>query len=467
MSNKKLYRVFIIFIGLQFHSIGQQSLDYSTFINNIKTNHPLIKRAQNIGEIGNAQLKSARGNYDPTINGNYENKYYNNKNYYSILNSEIKQPIFTSQYLKAGYEYGQGTNISPEETTSSYGLGYLGIEASLLQGLVIDKRRAEVLKAQHYKAINNAEQKQLTNAILFDASVNYAEWLYSQRTVMVFNYFNQLATERFIAVKQLALSGERPSVDTTEASLLAQQRFLDYLSATIENQNKIADVATANWQSDKADVFSLSLKSKDSLSKLVNELKLKMVEELNENNINNPLIEQYYAKQKLLQVEKRYKAELIKPKLDVKYNFLTSNSVNNFNTQLSTNNYKWGASLSFPLFLRSSIADFKIAQLNLKNTNYELDNKQNELQNKISLTLNSIRIVEQQLKTAASNVAYSKEMVQAEKIKFDNGESSLFLINTRETKWLESELKLIEYQLKYTKNIFSLIYLKGNLNYSL
>ena len=120
MSNKKLYRVFIIFIGLQFHSIGQQSLDYSTFINNIKTNHPLIKRAQNIGEIGNAQLKSARGNYDPTINGNYENKYYNNKNYYSILNSEIKQPIFTSQYLKAGYEYGQGTNISPEETTSSY-----------------------------------------------------------------------------------------------------------------------------------------------------------------------------------------------------------------------------------------------------------------------------------------------------------------------------------------------------------
>ena len=58
-------------------------------------------------------------------------------------------------------------------------------------------------------------------------------------------------------------------------------------------------------------------------------------------------------------------------------------------------------------------------------------------------------------------------MVIAEKIKFDNGESSLFLINTRETKWLEAELKLIEYQLKYTKNIFSLIYLKGNLDYSL
>ena len=465
--NKKLTSIIILYTLLQFSSLAQLPLDYSTFINNIKKNHPLIKRAQNIGEIGKAQLNSARGNYDPTINGSYENKYYNNKNYYSILNSEIKQPIFTSQYLKAGYEYGQGTNISPEETTSSYGLGYVGIEASLLQGLLIDKRRAEVLKAQQYKAINNAEQKQLTNAILFDASVNYAEWLYSQRVVIVFNYFNQLANERFIAVKQLALSGERASVDTIEASMLNQQRYLDYLSANIENQKKIADVATSNWQSDKADVFSLSLKSIDSLSKLVNDLKTKMAVELNESNINNPLIEQYNAKQKLLQVEKRYKAELIKPKLDVKYNFLTKNSINNFNTQLSTNNYKWGASLSFPLFLRTSIADFKIAKLNLQNTTYELDNKQNELKNKIILTVNSINIIEQQLKTAASTVSYNKEMVIAEKIKFDNGESSLFLINTRETKWLEAELKLIEYQLKYTKNIFSLIYLKGNLDYSL
>ena len=465
--NKKLFSIFLLCVLLQFSLLAQQPLDYSTFITNIKKNHPLIKRANNIGEIGNAQLQSARGNYDPTINGNYENKYYNSKNYYSILNSEIKQPIFTSQYLKAGYEYGQGTNISPEETTSSYGLGYIGIEASLLQGLVIDKRRAEVLKAQHYKAINNAEQKQLTNAILFDASVNYAEWLYSQRVVIVFNYFNQLATERFIAIKQLALSGERAAIDTTEASMLAQQRFLDYLSASVENQKKIADVATSNWQSDKADVFSVSLKSLDSLNKLVNDLKIKMAVELNESIINNPLIEQYNAKQKFLQVEKRYKAELIKPKLDVKYNFLTSNSINNFSTQLSTNNYRWGASLSFPLFLRSSVADFKIAKLNLQNTTYELDNKQNELQNQIILTVNSINIIEQQLKTAASTVAYSKEMVIAEKIKFNNGESSLFLINTRETKWLESELKLIEYQLKYTKNIFSLIYLKGNLNYSL
>lgn len=464
---KKLSSSIILCVLLQLPLLAQQSLDYSTFINNVKKNHPLVKRAQNVAQIGNVQLQSARGNYDPTISSSYDNKYYNGKNYYSILNSEIKQPIFTNQYLKAGYEYGQGANINPEKVTSAYGLGYIGIEASLLQGLVIDKRRAEVLKAQQYKAISVAEQKQLTNAILFDASVNYTEWLYAQRVLTVLSVFNTLANERLAAIKQLTLSGERAGVDTTEASMLAQQRLLDYMSANIENQKKIADVATSNWQSEEAEVFSLTLKSTDSLSKLVTDLKLKMALELNQSVTNNPLIEQYAAKQKLLNVEKRYKAELIKPKLDVKYNLLTTNSTSNFNTALSTNNYKWGATLSFPLLLRTARADLKIATLNLQNTTYELANKQNELQNKIALTTNAITIAAQQLTTAASNVAYSKAMVTAEKIKFDNGESSLFLINTRENKWLESELKLIEYQQKYIKQIFSLMYLQGNLNYGL
>jgi outer membrane protein TolC len=463
---KKQNNFIILFIFFSINIWAQQSLDYNQFLNNIKTNHPLVKRSQNIAEIGNMQLQSAKGNYDPSINGSYENKYYNGKNYYSVLSSEIKQPIFTNQYLKAGYEYGQGTSINPEEATSSYGLGYVGIEASLLQGMIIDKRRAEILKAQQYKVINKAEQKQLTNSILYDASINYAEWLYAQQVNSVLKYFYKLADDRLNAIKVVSFSGERASVDTIEAAMLVQQRNLDYQSSNIDFQKKAADIVISNWQSDNASVFNINLFPKDSLLQLVNKFKIKYTQVLNDDLINNPLIEQYLAKQKLLLVEKRYKAELIKPKLDVKYNLLTKNYTDNLSAQFSTNNYKWGAALSFPLFLRSSRADLKVAKLNLQNNTYELENKQNELQTKTQLAKNSIQIIEQQLATATKNVFYSKEMVIAEKLKFEHGESSLFLINTRETKWLESELKLVEYQLKYLKTNFNLIYLKGNLDFT-
>jgi len=52
-------------------------------------------------------------------------------------------------------------------------------------------------------------------------------------------------------------------------------------------------------------------------------------------------------------------------------------------------------------------------------------------------------------------------------MKFNNGESSLFILNSRESKWLESELKFAEYELKFIKTVLNIIYLKGTLNYQL
>jgi hypothetical protein len=52
---------------------------------------------------------------------------------------------------------GQGYYLNPDLKTATYGLPYIGIEASLLQGLVIDKRRAEFLKSQKYKNYYEAD----------------------------------------------------------------------------------------------------------------------------------------------------------------------------------------------------------------------------------------------------------------------------------------------------------------------
>lgn len=79
----------------------------------------------------------------------------------------------------------------------------------------------------------------------------------------------------------------------------------------------------------------------------------------------------------------------------------------------------------------------------------------------------AIFILRDQVSFAEKNVRYSKQLLEAEKLKFDSGESSLFLLNTRETKWLESELKLAEYRTKFIKAVFELVYVKGSINYKL
>ena len=106
-----------------------------------------------------------------------------------------------------------------------------------------------------------------------------------------------------------------------------------------------------------------------------------------------------------------------------------------------------------------------MAKVISQNNSFEIANKTNELDYKINILKQTINILSQQLQNADRTAKYSKQLVEAERLKFENGESSLFLLNTRENKWLESELKLAEYKLKFIKTILNIIYLNGNLNY--
>ena len=174
---------------------------------------------------------------------------------------------------------------------------------------------------------------------------------------------------------------------------------------------------------------------------------------------------QYRAKQKVLEVEERFKKEMIKPRLDITYNFLSSNQTSSLPV-FSSNSYKWGATLSFPLFLRNPINEYKIASLNADNNAYDLANKTNEIGLKQNYLKQTLLVLTNQLTTAEKSVLYSKKLLEAEKLKFDNGESSLFMINTRENKLLETELKLADSKLKFIKCILGIIYLNGNLEYA-
>ncbi len=446
---------------------GQNApINFDTYINNVLKNNPLSKKAQNINTYGELNYKSARGNYDPKLNANYGNKYFNGSNYYSNLNSEIKQQLFTNQYLKLGYDYGMGNNINPENYTPNSGLPYFGLEVGLLQGLVIDYNRASVLKAKEYVNYYNAEKNVQLNNLLFDASTKYFEWLFSAKSLMLNNYFMDIANQRLKGIEALSEIGEKASIDTIEASIFYQTRLLDLQSNLIDYQKASNEIASFNWQEYNMSSTLLLYNTTDSLDMYFEKAKNNYLKFLYQDSLNNPVLSKYESFQNVLEIENKLKKELIKPKLNINYNFL-SNNVSQINPGFSSNSYKWGANISFPLFLRSSLNDYKMSKINSQNNELELSNKSNELNFKINGLKQTITILALQLQNAERTAKYSKQLVEAEKMKFSNGESSLFILNSRENKWLESELKLAEYKLKFIKTIINIIYLKGNLNYKL
>lgn len=465
MTKSNFIYTILIFISCNVFAQTPSVLSYEAFLKNVLENNPIAKKAENIKQYGELQYKAAKGNFDPSISGTYDNKYFNNSNYYSVLSSGVKIPLFTAQNLKFGYEYGVGANVNPEHYTPSYGLPYVGLEVGLLQGLVIDYRRAEVMKSKEYVEYYSAEKNVQLNSLLFESSLKYFDWLFSLKQVSLNDYFLNLARQRLIGIESLASAGERAAVDTIEAAIFYQSRLLDLQSSEIESQKQSNDLTSFNWQSNGADLSSLYI-PQDSLDGYFERVKSSLVRRLNQDSLSNPIIAKYSSLQSVLEIENKIKREMIKPKLNVNYNLLSYNP-NSYSPVYSQNNYKWGVDLSFPLLLRKSRNEYKMAKLNYQNNSFELANKSNELDFKMKTLKQNISILAEQLQNSERSVKYSKQLVEAEKLKFVNGESSLFILNARENKWLESELKLSEYKLKFIKTVLNIIYLKGNLNYVL
>ncbi len=148
-----------------------------------------------------------------------------------------------------------------------------------------------------------------------------------------------------------------------------------------------------------------------------------------------------------MEVDKRLKANKLLPRIDLEYNFLTETPelINSF----VTDEYKGGVNISLPLFLRKERGDLKLAKFKLRDAQFEFDNAEVEIRNKIRAIYQELDSFDNQNQLIASIVSDYNTLLAAEERKFSFGESSLFLINSRESKLIEAELKRNQVQNKF------------------
>ena len=175
-------------------------------------------------------------------------------------------------------------------------------------------------------------------------------------------------------------------------------------------------------------------------------MQLQNDELLNELELNHPKLRSLTAKIEGLAIDRRLKRNKLLPKLDLQYNFLNQEA-EQVNT-LNTANYKVGVNFSFPLFLRKERGEVQLAKYKLQDATFERMSVTVELQNKIEATRVEIASLTDQNALILDMVDNYRTLLTAEERKFELGESSLFLINSREQKLIEILLKANALQVK-------------------
>lgn len=452
-------RVFIILLILTSYHIKAQSfkekeLSFSEYIGYVKKYHPLVRQSGLLLNRAEAELLTARGGFDPKIEVDYDQKDFKDKNYYSLLKSTFKIPTWYGIEIKAAFDNSEGLYVNPQNTTPNNGLTSIGISIPLGQGLFINKRMADVRMAKVQLQLSAAEQKMETTDVIYEASLAYFNWKRAFDEAELYKTYLEYAQKRYDGILRLIETGDKPAIDSVEAGILVKTRELSLKDAQLKLTKSRLELFNFLWIDNVPVELEENITPEENVRNSV-DISLNTNLQLNPSAVldSHPKIQSLQSKLSMLEIERRYKANMLLPEMNVSYNYLSEPA--NF-TDYRFQDYKIGLNFSFPLFLRKERGALQLAKLKIQDGQLDLELERVALKNKILTYSAEIESLNQQQLTAAELVKDYTVMLSSEEKLFSFGESSLFLINSRENNVVSSRLAEINTENRLLASIANL-----------
>jgi outer membrane protein TolC len=299
-------------------------------------------------------------------------------------------------------------------------------------------------------------------------------WALAAERLRLLTANEQVAATRFAATRQRVLAGDLAAIDSVEAQAELQNRQSQRVAARVQWQNAALAASSYLWSPEGAPRElpagaqpqalppPLAWRSirPDSLAQLVAQAQQQ-----------HPDLLKTRAKQAQIGLENRLLLNKLLPKVSVDYNlllpghpFALEGRPQPLQGGYSANNYKLGLSLAYPLLLRAERAKRQLNQLKLRDVAFQLDHDQRQVGNALQTVANDWQGLLEQLRLQLQATANYQRLRDGEQIRFESGESTVFLINSREASLLGARQKLAELQAKYAQTQAQLRFAAGSSN---
>lgn len=413
-------------------------LTFEEYINIVRTNHPLVRSAGLVVGMAEAGITEARGGFDPKLEAATEEKKFGNSTYYQHREGVFRIPTWYGIELQAGFENNDGFLLNPELRVPDDGLAAVGIKVPIGQGLFINQRMADLRSAKINLSLSRADQQLRAAEALHQAAAAYFNWKRQYEEAELYKNFYEVAKIRRDGIVTLIKLGDNPAIDSVEAGITEKARLLSYEEAQLKLIKARLELSNFLWADNvPIELTENAVPEQNVASRVAPVLKTEILDFAVD---THPKITMMQAKADILEVERQLKANSLLPKMDLGYSYLSERWQWNGDPQ---QNYKVTASFGFPIFLRKERGALRLTKLKLQDARIGIEFEKLQLTNKVDAVRNEISSLTRQRRIASEVVNDNTQMVQAEERLFNLGESSLFLINTRESTLISARLSEI------------------------
>lgn len=412
-------------------------------------NHPLARTADAVEERGLAEALAGRAGLDPKFKLEYDRKDFKGTEYFDHGKAEIRWQSPFALQVAGGFQVAEGQFLNAERELPSNGQAYLALKLPLLRGLLTDETRIDLQKGELAVDRQRAAADVIRNDMRYDIRLRYLQWVFASRAVSLNQDIEAALLQRLKDYRQLVYQGDKPAVDTLEATVYLGLQRQAVAAAVVEEDLAAQSLAELYWPLEFGEVPSDFLDSSVGLpdtSALVNHPQL--------------------AEMTLALADARLSLELKneerKPELNLEY-YLLGDGVNLPEQDASpfTEAYKMSITASYPLFNRKARAGAQLARLKVIESRNKLTDKSQALRTKALAYRDAISNYNVQITSGRLLADQAARLLAAEQELFGLGESTQFLLNARQQALLKSRLDVVKLLFTREKLVATYRYLLG------
>ncbi len=420
-----------------------EELTILELMESIRAHHPVIFSARATREQADTAIQRAQGAFDlgieqstlSRLDGFYDGQYFE---------QGISKPLeIAGAEIGASYRRSDGNFPVYEDffNTLSGGEVTLDVSFSLLRDREIDARRTAMADAPLQQSIGVLQEQLTVNQLLFDGLNTYLNWYRMYLETEALRALVELAETRREGIESRVASGDLAAITLTEFETILLTREI----ALQEAQQRLLQAQQQLlffWRDESGQSFSLAELVQPQVPLQWPFEDYNFDEEWQRRIIDNhPTIADLDAQLQIARNQARLARNRLLPQLDVEMKL--GNDFGSGSMTLQGPESYLGLNFSVPLQRNRAKADRTAALAKINEIEYDRQIQYDRLSVSLNESLLQLRTYDQLRTLRRQQADIAHELEAQELIRFQEGDSDQFLLNTREAAAGQAELEAI------------------------
>ena len=411
----------------------------------VETHHPKLQGTRLVRNIASAKVLEKRGAFDTNLALSTAYQSYNSssepgklKRYFTNSISAYRTDPSGVKW-EAGWLNNQGDIKQPQSSTGDTGELYIQAKVPLLRGLNINDKSIALRQSEFMVEQAEAEYDRMRLFTLLDAGVAYYNWVTAVIQLDVIRENLRLAEVRASQVKDTIEAGDRARIDQIEADREIAKREEMVIKAERIVAKHAFKLALYLWNSDGQ---SRDVPRAEDSPRSFPVRAIPTAEELARIQVEalslRPELKRLKIQKSIVGLDRDLAVNQRLPQLD-----LSLRPGLDTGGQSVGFTFKAGIDLVIPLATRTADGREQAAALKLNKLGLDQVETVRRILLQIQDTASEIETSESRIGKALEVYRLAKQLEEAERTKFKFGDSSLFLVNSRERSTVDAALKVL------------------------